>query len=50
LLEPHVTPFQMTGRGAMKGWVVVDREGVADDDELKVWLQRATKFVALPAK
>jgi TfoX/Sxy family transcriptional regulator of competence genes len=51
LVEPHVTPFQMTGRGAMKGWVVVDREGVKDDEQLKGWLQRATKFVAtLPAK
>ena len=50
LLEPHVRKFDITGR-PMKGWVLVEPEGVEDDDQLKGWIERATKFVkALPAK
>lgn len=44
LLEPHVREFDITGR-AMKGWILVGREGVEGDEELKAWIQRATKFV-----
>jgi TfoX/Sxy family transcriptional regulator of competence genes len=50
LLESHVREFDITGR-AMKGWVLVEPEGVEDDDQLKGWIERALKFVkALPAK
>ena len=50
LREPHVTEFDITGR-AMKGWVLVAPEGVEDDGQLSVWIQRAVKFVGkLPAK
>jgi TfoX/Sxy family transcriptional regulator of competence genes len=50
LLEPHVKVFDITGR-AMKGWVMVAPEGVEGDDQLKGWIQRATKFVVkLPGK
>ena len=50
LLEPHVRPFDITGK-AMKGWVVVAPEGIEDDDQLKDWIQRAVKFVGkLPGK
>ena len=50
LLEPHVRAFDITGR-PMKKWVAVEPEGVADDEQLKVWIQRAVKFVkALPKK
>jgi hypothetical protein len=50
LLEPHVRPFDITGR-PMKGWVLVEPEGVKADDQLKDWVQRAVKFVGkLPAK
>jgi hypothetical protein len=50
LLEPHVREFDITSR-AMKGWVLVEAEGVEDDDQLKDWIERAVKFVkALPAK
>src|SRR5437016_3712575 len=50
LLEPHVRAFDVTGR-PMKGWVLVEPEGVEDDDQLTVWIERATKFVrTLPAK
>ena len=50
LREPHVREFDITGR-AMKGWVLVEPEGVEEDDQLKGWVQRAVKFVGkLPAK
>jgi TfoX/Sxy family transcriptional regulator of competence genes len=45
LQEAHASEFKITGRGTMKGWVVVGLEGVKDDDQLKGWLQRAVKFV-----
>ncbi len=50
LLEPHVGEFDITGR-AMKGWVMVAAEGVADKDAVKGWVQRGVKFVGkLPGK
>jgi hypothetical protein len=50
LLEPYVKEFDITGR-PMKGWVLVEPEGVTSDDQLAGWIQRAVKFVgALPAK
>src|SRR5207249_7873782 len=50
LREPHVKEFDITGR-AMKGWVLVEPQGVEDDDQLKGWIQRATRFVkTLPGK
>src|SRR5450755_3549741 len=44
LLEPHVKEFDITGR-PMKNWILVEPEGVVDDDQLKDWIQRAVKFV-----
>jgi TfoX/Sxy family transcriptional regulator of competence genes len=50
LKEPHVKEFDITGK-PMKGWVLVEPEGVEDDHHLKDWIKRAVKFVgALPAK
>ena len=50
LLEPHVKAFDITGK-PMKNWILVEPRGVEDDDQLKDWIQRATKFVKkLPAK
>jgi TfoX/Sxy family transcriptional regulator of competence genes len=50
LKEPHIKEFDITGR-AMKGWVLVEPEGVEDDAKLADWIQRAVKFVGeLPAK
>ena len=50
LSEPHVREFDITGR-PMKGWILVEAEGVAEDEEVKAWIKRATKFVkTLPAK
>lgn len=44
LLEPHVREFDITGK-PMKGWVMVEPDGVEDDDPLKEWIERAVKFV-----
>jgi TfoX/Sxy family transcriptional regulator of competence genes len=50
LLEPHVREFDITGK-PMKGWVLIEPEGVEDDERLSDWIGRAMKFVkALPAK
>ena len=50
LREPHVRAFDITGR-PMRTWVAVESEGVEDDDQLKAWIERATKFVEkLPRK
>jgi TfoX/Sxy family transcriptional regulator of competence genes len=50
MLEPHVKPFDITGR-PMKNWVLVKLEGIEDDDQLKGWIQRAVKFVGkMPRK
>ena len=49
-LEPHVREFDFTGR-PMRNWVLVEPEGVEEDDQLTEWIQRATKFVGtLPGK
>jgi TfoX/Sxy family transcriptional regulator of competence genes len=51
LKEAHVSEFEITGRGTMKGWVVVSLEGVRHDDQLKGWIRRAATFVGkLPVK
>src|SRR5436189_5794925 len=50
LREPHVRAFDITGR-PMRNWVAVEPGGVEDDDQLKDWIERATKFVrTLPKK
>jgi TfoX/Sxy family transcriptional regulator of competence genes len=50
LKQPHVRAFDITGR-PMKGWVLVEAEGVDEDAQLKTWVQRAVDFVGtLPAK
>ena len=50
LLEPHIKEFDITGK-AMKGWVMVEPEGVDDDNQLKDWIRRAEAFVGtLPGK
>lgn len=49
LREPHVGEFDITGR-PMRNWVTVEREGVADEETVKCWVQRAVNFVGkLPA-
>ena len=50
LLEPHAKPMDITGK-PMKGWIMVEPDGVAEKGAVKGWVQRAVKFVGkLPAK
>jgi hypothetical protein len=50
LRESHVRVFDITGK-PMKGWVMVQPDGIDEDDALKGWIERATTFVrTLPAK
>lgn len=49
LVEPHVRAFDITGR-PMRNWVAVEPEGVEDDDQLRAWIERATKFVRMLPK
>ena len=44
LLEPHVRKMDITGK-PMKGWIMVEPEGVEEDEPLKNWIQQAMKFV-----
>ena len=45
-----VKPFDITGR-PMKGWVMMESEGFASDDQLGTWLGKARAFVeTLPPK
>ena len=42
--------MDITGK-VMKGWARVEPEGIAADDDLKAWVDRAVKFAqSLPAK
>ncbi len=50
LKQPHVREFDITGR-PMKGWVLVEPEGVENEGQLVEWIQCAWEFVeGLPAK
>lgn len=50
LQEPHVREFDITGR-PMTGWVLVTSAGLASDDVLADWIERAVEFVqTLPVK
>ena len=50
LSESHVRQFDVTGR-PMKGWVMVEPDGLDSDSRLRDWIERATNFVrTLPAK
>ena len=50
LARPHTRRFDMTGR-PMKGWILVDREGVQTEDELSGWVDRGVAFArSLPPK
>lgn len=50
LKKPHVREFDITGR-PMKGWIMVEPDGVEGDKQLKEWIEEALSFVeTLPAK
>jgi hypothetical protein len=48
--EPYVLPMDITGK-VMRGWAIVEPDGIGRDDDLKAWLDRAVSFAgSLPAK
>jgi hypothetical protein len=48
--EPGVRPFDLTGR-PMKGWLLVDAGGHAEDEDLRRWVARGLDYAgSLPAK
>jgi len=48
--EPGARPFDLTGR-PMKGWLLVDPAGIAEDADLQRWVDRGVLFArSLPAK
>ncbi|MFZ5830465.1 MAG: TfoX/Sxy family protein [Planctomycetota bacterium] len=50
LKEPYVVEFDVTGR-PMKGWVMVEAEGIETDAELRRWIDAAQQFAeTLPQK
>ena len=50
LSQPHAGLMDLTGR-PMKGWVLVQLEGLASDAALSQWVQRGAEFAAtLPPK
>jgi TfoX/Sxy family transcriptional regulator of competence genes len=50
LEQPHVGEFDVTGR-PMRGWVMVDPDGLESDRQLAAWLAQGLAFVeTLPAK
>lgn len=44
LKESHVAEFNVTGR-VSKNWVMVEPDGLESDEQLRNWIERATKFV-----
>lgn len=50
LAEPGARVFDMTGR-PMKGWLLVEPEGHASDEELRTWVGRGVAYAeTLPPK
>jgi len=43
-LEPHVKKMDITSK-PMKGWVLVEPDGVEHDEQLSGWIEQAIKFV-----
>jgi hypothetical protein len=49
--EPHVHEFGRPGAKPMKGFVIIDPDGLTDDAVLAEWVERgAARALELPAK
>jgi len=44
LQQPHVGPMDITGK-PMRGWVIVESEGLDEDADLQTWINLAIHFV-----
>jgi len=50
LKQSNVVPFDITGR-PMKGWVMVEPDGIETDEHLADWIRQSEEFVCtLPRK
>jgi len=50
LAAEHVQKFDITGR-EMRGWVLVEADGIESDAQLRAWIDRGLSFVqGLPKK
>jgi TfoX/Sxy family transcriptional regulator of competence genes len=50
LAEPGARVFDVTGR-PMKGWLLVDPDGCAEDEDLRRWVERGIAYArGLPPK
>lgn len=50
LKKPHAIPFDLTGK-PMKGWLVVEADGVKTDKQLSAWVKEGVEFaLTLPPK
>src|SRR6266550_4589439 len=50
LTEEYVRKFDITGR-PMKGWILVEPDGIESDDQLRKWIEQSLDFVVtLPNK
>jgi TfoX/Sxy family transcriptional regulator of competence genes len=50
LTEPDVREMDLTGR-PMKGWIIVEQDGIDSDQQLTRWIDLSLTFVrTLPAK
>ena len=48
--KPHIRPFDLTGR-PMKGWMMVTHDGIAEDTDLRRYVDLAVFFTgSLPPK
>ena len=46
----HVRPFDITGR-PMKGWLIVEADGIKTDKQLNTWIKQGVEFaLTLPPK
>lgn len=45
LKKPHARPFDMTGR-PMKGWLLVEADGVKTEKQLSAWVKEGVEFAA----
>ncbi|HJR81394.1 MAG TPA: TfoX/Sxy family protein [Anaerolineales bacterium] len=50
LKKPHAKPFELTGK-SMKGWLIVEANGVKTDKQLNAWVKEGVDFaLTLPPK
>ena len=49
LAEDHVHEFDITGR-PMRGWIMVEPDGLDTDDQLTNWVEQSIAFVSILPK